>query len=59
MPYLNKKERINKMAKGREILWEKVDKLVKDIREGRPVLEILRGKYTEAQIREAEKKLQK
>ena len=44
-------------GKGREILWEKVDKLVKDVREGRPVLEILRGKYTEAQIREAEKKL--
>ena len=43
--------------KGREILWEKVDKLVKDVRDGRPVLEILRGKYTEAQIREAEKKL--
>lgn len=43
--------------KGREILWEKVDKLVNDIKEGRPVLEILRGKYTEAQIREAEKKL--
>jgi len=45
------------MPKGREILWEKVNKLVADIKEGRPVLEILRGKYTEAQIREAEKKL--